>query len=1087
MFTLEILKKVADGKLRPHEKRDIEAAVPLFEDYLKHDQLDVIQAMLEVQLQLARPQGREHERDVYWSALYEIASASRRKGSATAAWVKQELSAPRFPPHTKEECEARRDEQQARYSVVPDTLPPLISRHGPESHAINAFSTLQAAVMALDVPTALAYAELIVQKYKAQIAPHLNSTTVKHGGTLLGLDGSKLKFSGYYGAGELTVPYLRGLARLADKVDAILGTKGTRTEFIKATFAEALAAPPDNPVAAYILKQADRLSQQDRLDIVLHHAALHQDNQGKSLCGTIENYHRNSMFHTGDIALFNKFIATLQRWTAQSKKIDFTRSFFLIEIKYLNFHDQENLHKKGIYTPDRFKRHFAPDLRWAEIARRLEMVRAATSTPMVPFDFETNHYLEQATIRATTYGHADDLRAIFDYYEGLTPEQKTARGFTNGFLHGFPKHEYYGRISRDPATLQVLADRMPLNLWFRSGGNGNAPFILRVMTLPQGDQFDDVNDNMVSYVAAGRAMSYPEVVASYKVLGPLLEKSLPLLNDVQRVNMADYITREHYKPPLRESIGVLQQGGQVDAPALWVRTIYALHTPVAAREALGKLAYSLADRTRDSSQLAMLTGFAKAVRDTDPDPVFWDEIKSSFAMSSKLIELCVTHAVEPETLKPSVLESRFLAKVREKNGLLYDLHQEAKAELGLPVRQHYKDPHLNTRLLYELLPHFITYQEIEHTHNALEQVNRLATLFSTFRQVDTFLRRHAQPTRQPVHDLCMFTLPQSENWSKEIWSNLVLRYGHPILRLLPHAPGIETYIREHIEPMNAERRRINRDKLGKTGAAVHDRTLSLETMTPTMIRAIAVRVGYKRGTENRAVANFCINLMAEETAFNETLDLLATFTRAGKGKDCMPNITIDGATIGLDGYRMERVPHGDPLSLWIGKIVNCCNYLGGDGADMARAQFKDPKNALYIIRDQRDRPIAKLSGWLSTKGNVVFNAWERKSEQEDFLLSRFALAAGLHMLEANPKIKRVMLGAGPLDRRSLPFQLAATPEIAGKSIGHTRDSDQQFIVAERRELGEAYEKLDWEIAAAPQRGEFRIKLRWDELDRLNHG
>ena len=254
-------------------------------------------------------------------------------------------------------------------------------------------------------------------------------------------------------------------------------------------------------------------------------------------------------------------------------------------------------------------------------------------------------------------------------------------------------------------------------------------------------------------------------------------------------------------------------------------------------------------------------------------------------------------------------------------------------------------------------------------------------------------------------------------------------------------------------------------------------------MKPAELRSIASQVTYKRAEENKGIADFCIDLGASEDDFNETLDLLANFAAAsGKNhKDRMPDVRIDGAALGLEGHRLERVPHGDVLNLWIGKIVNCCNHLAGDGSDMARNQFSSPDNALYIIRDRRDRPVAKLSGWLSREGNVVFNAWERKSDLEDFLLNRFALAAAIQILQDNKKIDRVMLGAGPLHPKSLPFSMAAQPEIAGKTVGKTPDSDKQFVIADRKDLDSAFEMLDWEIAADMKRGETRVKLTYQEL------
>jgi hypothetical protein len=258
-------------------------------------------------------------------------------------------------------------------------------------------------------------------------------------------------------------------------------------------------------------------------------------------------------------------------------------------------------------------------------------------------------------------------------------------------------------------------------------------------------------------------------------------------------------------------------------------------------------------------------------------------------------------------------------------------------------------------------------------------------------------------------------------------------------------------------------------------------------MSPGVIRAIANRVGYERAAENKFVADFCLDLGVDEYHFNETLDLVQEFKAAGKRvTDRMPNITIDGATLGLGGHKLSKIPKCHLLNLWIGKVVKCCNTLDDMGKDMARAQFNEADNGLYVITNRHDHPIAKLSGWLSQKGNFVFNAWERKGDEQDFLMTRFVLASAIQILEQNPKMSRVTMGAGPLKIDLLPFKRAADPERSPDNVGRTQDSDNQIVIAEQRSLSAARKLLADQIAISTKRGEVRIKMTREE--RLNlHG
>lgn len=1074
MFTLEILKKVRDGSLRATNSRDIEAAAPLLLDYVTHGHTDTIKALFEERLRQARLISPEHERDQYWDLLHQIKSHHRKLGTCDIEdWLLSHYEAPRFSYHSEQEISRRNEEQQERQEDP--TLPRLTARHRPFSFHLDLSGIMKSAIERLDRETALRTARIIARDFKAEQRNDYRSTTVKAPQTVLGLRGDTVRIEGHNQSGPLTIPHLKQAMALADEIDEIFGTTGTRYEFIKATFMQALEGKADPVVSQFILKAADKLSLAEKRKLVDHYTTVFYDKPVKSLCGVIEQWPRGDIEFCGDTEFFNRFIGTLEKWNRQYKSHDFLHQFFDISKRGLDYWSWEKLKKEGVYDADKIFRQYSPQLPWTEVTRRLELMRQNADLPyMKPFTFAEQDYLEIAARRALNYGHAKDLDAVLDYCASLPPEEQSRRRFSHGLPNGFPVCQSYDRLSRDPAILKLLTDRMPHTLWFHKEGYQGTLLGRTLVLASPNSNYDHFTDSAVSYVTAGQPMTQADIIASYDILFPYLNRKLPKLTDEERQNIAADLTNTEHGSLLRRGLPFLIQNGASAALGQWIKAVYEITPPQDAREFATALAYKIIQSTNTCIHVPALIGAFRAIRECDPDPNGWQQIlEKAGAGQKELATLCVVHDLAPEMLeanpdeKTKMVMQRFFEKIPSSTGSLNDLLTDTSIELGIKKpeeHEHHTLANYNSALRQDIEPLLKAYDEQEQANGHSERAVKLACLFGTFRQVDTFLRRHAQPTRQPVHDLCLFDIPTKGEWDKELWGNLALRYGHPILRLLPLASLIETQAR-----------------------AMPGGSRALSTMKPVEIRSIASQVTYKRGSENRDIADFCIDLGASEEYFNQTLDLLASFGNASgqKDKDRMPDIVIDGEPLGLEGHRMERVPQGDALNLWIGKIVNCCNHLAGDGSDMARKQFNSPDNALYIIRDRRNRPVAKLSGWLSSAGNVVFNAWERKSDLEDFLLNRFALAAAIQILQDNKQIERVMLGAGPLHPKTLPFSQAANPETAGEHIGKTPDSRKQFVVADRNDMDAAYEMLDWEIAANMQRGETRIKLTYQEMQALH--
>lgn len=1062
LITIETLGHVFDGELDPKNKRHLRAALPLFEKYLEHRQTDVVEAMFEEALQQAGEVSRKHMRDVYWNLLHKI-------GSAHKAFVLSELQNPRFRPHTEKELEQRKNEREAAQKN--GTLSDLLcERHS----SMNRYYLLKDIVTSQIRKTdnrelTLRAATLISHKYARELRRDINSRYSRHNGTLLGIEASYAHRYLAHKDDRSAVERLQASIALADESDAVLGISGTRTEFAKAFFTKALLDDTDPAVRDFILQEADRLSPEQKMVLVQEYSYLHEesDGQDKSLCGTLSTRFNSPLLYTGDTALYDRYIAILKKWSTMHKGHDFVGK--ALAITHLDHYDHEHMREKGVYRPAVNNDHYDPELSWAEVTRRLEMRREVTKAfpKMKAFTLEENEYLDLAFERALKYGHAKDLEALFDYCAGLSPEEQTARRFKHGLPHRFPSMGFNGLISRDADTLKVLTERMPVGLWLADRGYEGTYLTCMLTVMEGGSDLFKLHEKKTSYVAKGKPMTYADITRGQSVLFDFIKRIYPTLSEEHKARVQQELCAEGDYTPFRQSARTLLYSGDPDAAGNWVRTWYAI---LPAKQAFARTKYEtyhITDKAVAVGHLPALAGYFAALRECDADKGAWRKLLdiNSFR-SAQPQNIYVTDKLDPEH-SPALADTqagriarRFLEKAKTQGGSLTELHDKCAKEEGAPDHRYPEHKNYNSQLFHALFRYFHYYDKVEQSMEATSRCHRLAHLFDTVRHVDTFLRRHIQPTRRPVHDLCEFQIDPDGHWDKRTWGNLAIRYGAPILRVLPLASKIEDVIN-------------TRKTQGED--------IDLARLKPTDIRKIAATVGYSREAENPELAVYCIDYGVSEQHYNETLDLVGHFKTATAPACALPSIAIDGKSVGLPGYRFERVPAGDPLNLWIGKHVNCCNHLAGDGADMARKQFSGAANALYVIRDKRERPVAKLSGWLSEKGNVVFNAWERLSDEEDFLLVRFTLSASLKMLQENPAVNRVMMGTGPLNPKALPFQIAANAEMPQEDVGRTSDSRNQFLLAERSDIDAAQGILDEEIRRNAKRGSVKIKLTYREM------
>jgi hypothetical protein len=1066
VYNLESLKKIHDGTLKPARRRDIRAGLPFFTQYVRHDQPEVMAAFLEEILIDARQAGGvQAEREAYWRTIKQIGDqANWARAVKTENWILDRHLGEtlRFPFHAQEDVQVREKEIRAdmeRRGTDKSDIPEL---GGKSELASNIQFFFRYAAVRLDRDSALKAAKVLARHFGDLEEPQ---------GILPDLDNTVDWLPDTAGAEKFS-----RLLDICREADDILGFTGTPEEIIKRGFLAAQGNDVHPEVQKFFSDRAKNLSIQDKKEILEDHMSMFKRSRDENLSDFSgdHSFGWKQAFFILEGEELDRLLTEVKRWDVAHRTSRFRSLFFKRSLEpFLSYGERTS--GKGVLDDYLIERHFAPTFAWSEIKRRLEMLMPYAGRDMKAITFDEQPYLVAALSRALSLGHPEDLKDVLEYCRSLSPKEREKRKFTGDLPHALS----YRAISRHPEILRELRGAL-------SGDEESLGIIENILTFVRpGSDPDDFHRAKCSYLYRGKAMARDKIMSG-------LGEALYLMDSVTKTAQP-----EHKKWLIsslflqgrgkRNTMTTILQSRDAGALALWVDAYYAAGAPKKidphGSSFLDEVFENLITQTQTYEDLSLPTEFLKFVKRRDPEHFkkFLSEIYEQAGSGWRIANVFLAHSffddLSAEERKQFDTPVHNLLKKKMKEVLSGDLWQiVATCQKEISPERAESENRFNQELYEDLLPLLKMVQDKEGNHAAEDNAKKLAWTFPTFHKADSFVRRHAQPGRQPLHDLCLFQPPV---WSqdRDIWSNLAVRYGQAVTKYF----GLAGKIEEYIARLNEKRVRIDRDILGKPEKEIGNRELDLWRFTPAMIRAVACKVGYDRALENKKAADFCLNLGVSERHFNETLDLLAEFEKAAKKvKDKTPFIDIDGKKLGLDGYRMTKVPKGDIRNLWIGKMVNCCNHLEDAGRDMALAQFARPRNALYVITDRRGRPVAKLSGWLSDKGNLVFNAWERLSEEQDYLMVRFVQAAGIEVLKTHQKISYVMLGAGPLKKEAVPFSSASIPETPAKGAGSTFDSAKQFEVANCYRLKEAEHRLEREIANAPQRGEVRVKMTLDE-------
>jgi len=294
-----------------------------------------------------------------------------------------------------------------------------------------------------------------------------------------------------------------------------------------------------------------------------------------------------------------------------------------------------------------------------------------------------------------------------------------------------------------------------------------------------------------------------------------------------------------------------------------------------------------------------------------------------------------------------------------------------------------------------------------------------AGLFGTEDRVLQYFEKWGKDSKKPLHDtLSHIFLPQKKTREMDVkaWGDAVLKCGPSMAKLVKFADNLPV-------PEKSDD--------GRTWSMVNTREK-------------AAKFAYKDAAQNPALAAVCMEHDVNEGVFNIALEL----SKNPPAVKNIPDITIDGDKFDMPGATFHRLAADDIRGLFLGEMTDCCQSIGGLGAECAEQGFKSKDSGFYVVENAKGRVVGQTWAWRGQKGELVFDSIETlgenvKPEQWQKLTKVFART----LAEKPADVTALLVGKGGATPKTLSraFNKAATPAIP---LGYNgkRDSQEQVVV-----------------------------------------
>jgi hypothetical protein len=314
-------------------------------------------------------------------------------------------------------------------------------------------------------------------------------------------------------------------------------------------------------------------------------------------------------------------------------------------------------------------------------------------------------------------------------------------------------------------------------------------------------------------------------------------------------------------------------------------------------------------------------------------------------------------------------------------------------------------------------------EDLNHIASYEYFAGKLFAVFGSQNNVVMYFKKYAKfNSNQPIHDLCLFNLPNSQqnDWNIKYWSKLALEYGPSLTKYLALAPQI--------------------DEILVSKKAIIDKDARLDTELKRIKYAISL-LNYKRAEENPELAALCFRFERTENNFEENLDLVK---RGFKSFDVLPDLTIYGKDItnDLKGFTLKKLAPGDLRGLFLGEYTSCCQSVNKGGAFCAIDGMTSAYSGFYVVYNSRGELIAQTWAWIAAGADIVFDSWEYVNKSQEYLCKPFLLEVAKKLIALG--FNRVLLGTAGQTPKDI-FEKTDNPAQFIKSKDYS-DAENQYLI-----------------------------------------
>ncbi|MFJ1270166.1 hypothetical protein ACD661_16545 [Legionella lytica] len=313
-----------------------------------------------------------------------------------------------------------------------------------------------------------------------------------------------------------------------------------------------------------------------------------------------------------------------------------------------------------------------------------------------------------------------------------------------------------------------------------------------------------------------------------------------------------------------------------------------------------------------------------------------------------------------------------------------------------------------------------------------EHANKLAKIFEKYQDIfDYLIKFRTQNTFEHlIHDACLFELPDAEGCAFEVWKKLAHAHlVNPNFReLLPHATEIEVFCMTE----NKQQKNIKTNQ-----KAINDKIKEITSTSKVYKKLQTNPSPAQQAKRDEELANLSIKSvrLSHELAElckgiplkNCNITILDAFykeyQRECKDHQILVKYGISKASIrkfsqltpGNDDVLIPdvfiKIPNhenlylkkldvlhkeGAALAACLGKITDCCQYIGGAGSSCAEYGISSPHSGFYVVcRGNPDYPalndeiVAQSWVWRSKDNALVFDSIEMSKNKSQFPVMPF--------------------------------------------------------------------------------------------------